>query len=302
MLTLRQLQYFKALATHLSFSKAAQACGITQSTLSAAIKQLEDALGAELVDRTGRVLMLTEAGEMVLARGSGLLLEAEDLVQGVQMHTLPMTGRFRFGVIPSIAPYILPGLLPRLREQYPQLKLHLREDLSRNLMNALSEGKLDAVLMALPYNIAGYEYAEVGKDEFLLAVPSSNALSKFKTVSRDKLSGQKLLLLEDGHCLRDHVLSAVGAKMEVHGDEVQATSMTTLVQMVDNGFGLTLIPRLAAAAGVANGTSLCFAAIEGRKAMRDIGVVWRKHASIEGNAMLMASFLKEILGPVLAVK
>ncbi|WP_057464704.1 LysR substrate-binding domain-containing protein, partial [Pseudovibrio sp. POLY-S9] len=211
--TLKQLQYFKSLAKHLSFSKAAEACFITQSTLSASIKQLEGILGCELLDRSGRTLVLTEAGEKVLERASLLLRDAEDLVQGARAQNKPLCGRFRLGVIPSVAPFLLPRFLPQLRELYPELQLFLREDLSRNLMIALREGRIDAALMALPYDTTGFESAEIGSDDFYLAVPSVHALAGAHEVMMEDLADEVLLLLEDGHCLRNHVLAATGGRM-----------------------------------------------------------------------------------------
>ncbi|OKL44901.1 hydrogen peroxide-inducible genes activator [Pseudovibrio exalbescens] len=293
--TLRQLQYFKALADNLSFSKAAQACHITQSTLSASIRQLEDILGCELVDRSGRTLVLTEAGETVLERACELLRDAEDLVNGTQTDDQPLNGRFRLGVIPSVAPYLLPRFLPSLRAQYPRLKLFLREDLTRNLVAGLKEGRVDAALIALPYNTEGFEKIVVGKDELLLAVPRNHDLAQLPKIPLDQMQDETLLLLEDGHCLRDHALSATGGRLSLGGEDFQATSMTTLIQMVDNGLGLTLVPALAAKAGVTAGTSLELLHLDSPTAYRDIGLIWRKKSAFDTNARVLGEALAAFL-------
>lgn len=300
--TIKQLQYFTALAKYLSFSKAAEASFITQSTLSASIKQLEDTLGCVLIDRSGRSLVLTEAGEVVLERASLLLRDAEDLVQGVQAQNKPLCGRFRLGVIPSIAPFLLPRFLPRLRELYPDLQLFLREDLSRNLIAALKEGRIDAALMALPYDTSGFEQRIIGGDAFFLAVPESHRLADHSSVRLDELQDEILLLLEDGHCLRNHVLAAAGEHMLTPNDEVQATSLTTLVQMVENGIGVTLVPRVAVDADVDKGTSLKLIKVDSPRAERQIGMVWRRKSSFERNTLLLcealACFMKDTQRPI----
>ncbi|MDD7909427.1 MULTISPECIES: hydrogen peroxide-inducible genes activator [Pseudovibrio] len=293
--TLRQLQYFKALADHLSFSKAAEACHITQSTLSASIKQLEDILGCELVDRSGRALVLTEAGEHVLQRATELLRDAEDLVHGVQSDQEPLTGRFRLGVIPSIAPFLLPRFLPALRGRYPRLKLFLREDLTRNLISALREGRVDAALIAFPYNAEGFEQMVVGRDELILAVPGAHRLANAAVIDVDSIMNDTLLLLEDGHCLRDHALAATGGRLSVGGEDFQATSMTTLIQMIDNGLGLTLVPSLAAKAGVTLGTNLKLVRLNNETAYRDIGLIWRKKSAFDKNARVLGRAVEEFL-------
>ncbi|WP_093184529.1 hydrogen peroxide-inducible genes activator [Pseudovibrio sp. Tun.PSC04-5.I4] len=293
--TLKQLQYFKTLAKHLSFSKAAEASFITQSTLSAAIKQLEGILGCELLDRSGRTLVLTDAGETVLEKASLLLRDAEDLVQGVRAQNKPLCGRFRLGVIPSIAPFLLPRFLPRLRKLYPELQLFLREDLSRNLMAALKEGRIDAALMALPYDTTGFESKVIGSDAFYLAVPCGHPLCGAAQVKMEDLADEVLLLLEDGHCLRNHVLAATGGRMLTANEDIQATSLSTLVQMVDNGIGVTLVPRIAVDADIDRGTSLKLIKIADESARREIGMVWRRKSSFEGNTKLLCEALERFM-------
>ncbi len=198
-------------------------------------------------------------------------------------------------MIPSVAPYLLPRFLPQLRELYPELQLFLREDLSRNLMLALREGRIDAALMALPYDTTGFESAEIGSDAFYLAVPRSHPLAGAREVMMEELANEVLLLLEDGHCLRNHVLAATGGRMVAANEDVQATSLSTLVQMVDNGIGVTLVPRIAVDADIDRGTSLKLIRIADKGAHRTIGMVWRRKSSFEGNAKLLCKALERFM-------
>jgi LysR family hydrogen peroxide-inducible transcriptional activator len=292
--TLRQMQYFVALAEQRSFVRAARACHVTQSTLSGAIRQFETTLGAELVDRSGRVLSLTEAGESVLERCGAILREAEDLAAHARGASSPLSGRLRLGVIPSIAPFLLPQVLPGLRASHPDLRLVLREDLTRVLMQDLREGRLDVLLIALPYETRDLECEVIGVDPLLLAVPAGHPLSQ-GPVSLARLRREPLLLLEDGHCLREHVLAAFKGDAPRESDDIRASSMTTLVQMVDNGLGVTLIPRIAAVAGVGRGTRLAIRAIEAEPVNRRLGLVWRRRSAHAGDARALAAALRAFL-------
>ena len=208
--TLRQLRYLKLLAEHGSFSRAAEAAHVTQPTLSAGIQELERTLGAPVVDRGRGGLVLTQVGEEAVRRGAAILAQTEDLVQAARSAGRPLTGRFRLGVIPTIAPFVLPRALPELRRLYPELKLLLREDLTARLVAALKGGALDAALIALPYDTAGLEHARVGDDPLLAAFPANHPLTAEPRVAAERLRDQELILLEDGHCLRDHALAGCG--------------------------------------------------------------------------------------------
>jgi len=291
--TVRQMQYFVALAQHRSFVRAARACHVTQSSLSAAIRQLEAALGAELVDRSGRALALTEAGERVRERAVAILREVEDLAACARTARTPLSGRLRLGVIPSIAPFLLPQALPDLRRAHPELRLVLREDLSRVLVRDLREGRLDVLLIALPYDIGDLACEVIGRDRLLAALPEGHALARPGAITLARLAGEPLLLLEDGHCLRDHVLGAFADRPPpLESDEIQASSMTTLVQMADNGLGVTLVPEIAVAAGITRGTQLTVAPIADGPAARDLGVVWRRRSAHAADAQALAAALK----------
>ncbi|HLI12944.1 MAG TPA: hydrogen peroxide-inducible genes activator [Alphaproteobacteria bacterium] len=274
--TLRQLRHLTALAEHRHFGKAAAACHVTQSTLSASIKELEDTLGAALVDRTKRSVVLTPLGEETVRRGRRVLQEAEELALNARAAGEPLSGALRMGVIPTISPFLLPQILPTLRRAYPKLKLYLKEDLTERLIEQLENGQLDVVLMALPYDARNLETEALFEDRFSLAVPRDHPLAAEKRVKASELEGEPLLLLQDGHCLRQHALSACGIHTRRPVDAFEATSLHTLVQMVDNGLGITLLPQLAIDAGIAKGTRLVFRPLVSDEPSREIGLAWRR--------------------------
>jgi len=265
--TLRQLTFLLALAEQGSFSRAAEAAHVTQPTLSAGIKELEAILGATLVER------------------------GEDLVHMARAAGEPLSGPFRLGVIPTIAPFLLPKALPSLRSQYPKLELFLREDLTHRLVEALKDRRLDAALIALPYDAPGIETTGLVEDEFLFASAPDHPLAQTEHLSPDMLSQEPLLLLEDGHCLRDHALSVCSASRPDAEDarsDFAATSLHTLVQMVKSGLGATLLPRLAIDAGLADRLDLSIRSFDPPVAGREIGVAWRKGSARAHEAMMLA--------------
>src|SRR5665213_2996025 len=208
--TLRQLQYLKLLAEHGSFSRAAQAAHVTQPTLSAGVQELEKILGAAMVDRNRSGVILTAAGAEAVARAGAILAQAEDLAQAARGAGQPLAGRFRLGVIPTVAPFLLPKALPALRARYPRLRLFRREALTHRLIADLKAGVLDAAVVALPYDMAGLAFAHVADDELLAAFPEGHPLAAAARVAPERMEGEDLILLEDGHCLRDHALTACG--------------------------------------------------------------------------------------------
>jgi LysR family hydrogen peroxide-inducible transcriptional activator len=251
--TLRQLHYLKLLAENGSFGRAAEAARVTQPTLSAGIQELERCLGAPVVDRARSGVILTAVGEEALRRATVILNEAEELVEAAKNAGQPLTGRFRLGVIPTIAPFLLPLALPALRDRFPKLRLFLREDLTQRLIASLKAGHLDAALIALPYDISGLNWAHVSNDELMAAMPSDHALAKQTSATPQEMEREGLILLEDGHCLREHALSACGLKPPKTSDDeaFAATSLPTLVQMVGSGLGVTFLPAMAVNAGLA---------------------------------------------------
>ena len=287
--TLRQLQYLKLLAHHGSFSRAAEAAHVTQPTLSAGIQELEKILGAAMVDRNRSGVILTAAGEEVVRRGGAILAQAEDLVREARGAGEPLAGRFRLGVIPTVAPFLLPWALPRLRERYPQLRLFLREDLTHRLVAELKSGALDAALVALPYDMTALDWAHVADDELYAAFPDDHPLSRMNKISPASLEGEELILLEDGHCLRDHALAACGLGFgrAARDEGFAATSLATLVQMVGSGLGVSFLPAMAVDFGLARGAKVAVRGLEADHASREIVVAWRAGStrSVEGRIL-----------------
>ncbi len=293
--TLRQLRYLKLLADHGSFSRAAEAAHVTQPTLSAGIQELEKILGPPLVDRSRSGVILTAAGEEVVARAGAILAQAEDLVREAQGAGEPLGGRFRLGVIPTIAPFLLPAALPILRTRFPKLRLFLREDLTHRLLADVRGGALDAALLALPYDTAGLECAHVIDDELMAALPSNHPLAGCERVPPGGLEGEEMILLEDGHCLRDHALTACGMSAPRHArDEgFAATSLATLVQMVGSGLGVSFLPAMAVRAGLAAAAQITVRPLEADHPRREIAIAWRAGSTRAAEGALLAEVFRE---------
>lgn len=289
--TLRQLQYLIALAKYRSFSRAANACCVTQSTLSGAIKELEATLGTRLVDRDKRRVIITSAGDEAVARARKIVSEAEALLDWGQCGTGPLTGTLRLGIIPTIAPFLLPRLLPPLKQAFPCLNLKLREETTTTLLDSLKAGDLDAALMAFPYDAPGLETAIVGDDPLWLAaagVPDDDA----PAADLADFADQPLLLLEDGHCLRDHALAACNLPSACV-DAFGATSLFTLTRMVEAGYGVTLLPKIAVDAGICGNAGLSVRPIESTDAVRQIGLAWRRNSGKAEDCETLLAFMKK---------
>jgi len=292
--TLRQLQYLKLLAEHGSFSRAALAAHVTQPTLSAGIQELEKILGAALVDRNRSGVILTAAGGEAVARAAVILVQAEDLVQAVREAGQPLRGRFRLGVIPTVAPFLLPTALPALRARYPALRLFLREDLTHRLIADLRAGVLDAAVIALPYDMTGLDFAHVGEDELLAAFPIGHPLAAAARIAPERLDDEDLILLEDGHCLRDHALAACGLDTRRRSLEAgfAATSLATLVQMVGAGLGVSFLPAMAVEAGLTAGAQVTVRPLDAERASRQIVVAWRAASTRAPEGRLLAEVFR----------
>lgn len=306
--TLKQWRYLVALAEIRHFGKAAEACFVTQSTLSAGIQELETQLGAALVDRTKRKVVLTPLGEELAGRAREMLAEAENMVLLARAAAAPLTGPLRLGVIPTVAPFLLPKVLPALRRRFPDLRLYLREDLTARLIDQLQAGKLDLLLLALPYEGGALDTMELFDDDFLFACRRDHALAQQAQVKLDDLADTTLLLLEDGHCLRDHALAACRLPPSPRRDGFAATSLHTLIQMVDSGLGVTLLPRLALDAGMLRGTDVVTRPLgiesrgrsgkaAGSGAARQIGLAWRRGTQRAKEFRLLGETLIAALQP-----
>ena len=293
--TFRQLEHLVLLAEHGHFGRAAAACHVTQSTLSASIKELENILQASLVDRTKRRVVLTPLGREIVERARRILRDGEDLVEAARAESEPLSGTLRMGVVPTIGPFLLPNILPRLRRIYPALRLYLVEDLTARLVEELHAGRLDIVLLALPYDCGNVEVRTLFQDPFKVALPHGHPLAGGKTVDLEQLRHTGLLLLKEGHCLRDQALAACGLADRKEIEPVEATSLHTLVQMVDNGLGATLLPQLAIDGGILSGTTLAVLPTAGQQPSREIGLIWRRGTGRQREFDLLASELGRLV-------
>lgn len=293
--TLRQLEFLCAVADNGSFSKAAEACHVTQPTLSAAIKEIEGLLRVQLIEREARGASLTQAGEAAVERARGILSDTADLVSAAQQAGTPLTGAFRLGAIPTIAPFLLPKTLKALRAAHPSLKLYLREDQTDRLLDALRSRKLDAALIALPWEASGVETMDLGEDEFLLVAPTGHTLTDRDDLKSSDLLDEDVLLLEDGHCLRDHALSICRLPSKRGGADVTATSLPTLVHMVAGGLGVSLLPKLAIDAGVTSGAEVDLQAFETPLIGRRIGIAWRTGSPRTSEAKMIGEIVRGAL-------
>jgi len=293
--TLRQLRHFVAVADCGHFGHATEACLVTQSSLSASIKELETGLGQVLIERTRRSVMLTPLGREVLARARKILRDTEDLVDLVAASRGPLHGPLRLGVIPTIGPFLLPRVLPALRRAYPDLRLYLREERTAPLIERLNGGDLDLLLMAFPYPAEGLESHVFADDGFWVAFAKGHGLAAKERVTYADLAGQELLLLEEGHCLRTHALSACRRLGQADAAGFHGTSLHTLVQMVDNGLGLTLLPKMAVDAGITKGARVQVRPLEGRAAARRIGLAWRPSSPRKEEFLRLGEFFRDEL-------
>jgi LysR family hydrogen peroxide-inducible transcriptional activator len=289
--SVRHLRHLTALYDHGHFGRAAEACHVTQSTLSASIKELESLLQVTLVDRSKRRVVLTPVGAETVERGRRIVKDVEDLVSFTTASRDPLSGTLRMGTIPTVGPFLLPRVLPSLREAYSRLRLYLVEDLTDRLIDSLHGGELDIVLLALPYDCGAVETVILFEDPFVVGLPRTHPLAKEGPVKIQRLWCEDLLLLKDGHCLRDHALAACRLADRRLTKGFEATSLATLVQMVDNGLGTTLLPTLAVEAGLLRGTNIVTRPLLSDESARKIGLIWRRGTGRRGEFQLLASEL-----------
>ncbi|HEY6094540.1 MAG TPA: LysR substrate-binding domain-containing protein [Gallionellaceae bacterium] len=295
-MTLQELRYIVALADTMHFGKAAEACFISQSTLSAQIKKLEEFLGATLFDRSLKQVTLTPVGREIVASARLILEEANRIRELARQAVDPMERTVQLGVIPTLGPYYLPHVLSLLHGQYPKLRLLLREEMTPQVMTHLADGRLDAGLLALPVSDPTLEVVPLFKEPFFAAVPASHTLAKSRKVPIDALANAGLLLLEEGHCLRDHALEACHLD-GLQNEEIRATSLETLRQMVGMGLGVTLMPALACCGTSNQASPVALRPLAAPGASRTIGLVWRRRSPLASTMEQLAQSLKQTLPP-----
>ncbi len=289
--TIKQLRYFLALAEEKHFGRAAKICFISQSAFSSAIHELESALGAQLVDRTNRQVTITAIGQEVATQARLCLRDIEGLVEIAKGQREPLTGDLRLGVIPTIAPFLLPKVLPKLRRSYPKLRLFLTEDQTQRIHAKLLDGELDVLLLALPYELRNVEVAPLFKDHFRLACREKTKLVDPKNYRFNRLNAGSVLLLEDGHCLRDHALTACKVRSMQKVSRFVATSLLTLVEMIDADLGVSYLPEMAADSAILRNTKVRMHPMPDRP-HRTIGLAWRTGSARVEEFRRLGDFIK----------
>lgn len=276
--TLRQMQYLLALSDRMSFHRAAEDCNVTQSTLSGGLRDMETILQSPVIDRSSRKqVRFTPLGKEIIEQARGIVAKMEELTYRAQSQNKPLAWPLKMGVIPTIAPYLLPRRLKPLQEKLPDLDLHLHEIRSRQLLDKIDDGSLDFGLMAFPYDTGDLETKVVFEEEFLCAAPPHYFKNK-KILRLEDLQDEKLLLLEDGHCVRDHALEACKLQPIKEMKSLSAASLSTLIQMVHEGYGVTLLPEMAVAANPMLPRNLTLRRFSKGAPIRQIGFVWKRES------------------------
>jgi LysR family hydrogen peroxide-inducible transcriptional activator len=287
-MNLRDLKYLVAGAEHAHYGRAALACNVSQPALSMQLQKLEDTLGVQLFERSNKAVRVTRVGEEIIARARHVLREAEEIVRVAKAHQDPLAGDFRLGAFPTIAPYFLPKIVPTIHRRLPKLNLLLVEEKTQVLLEMLHNGALDAALIALPVDEKEFVVKALFEDPFLLAVPKTHPLAAKKSVEMKDLRHERLLLLEEGHCLRAQALAVCELAGSRDQNEFRATSLETLHQMVVAGVGITLIPQIAARSD----RHVAYIPFRSHAPSRTIGLVWRKR----GAKAVCAERIGELVG------
>jgi len=290
--TLKQLRYFLALTETGHFGRAADSCFVSQSAFSSAIAELENLLGTQLVDRTNRTVTITAIGQNIAVQARLCLRDVESLVEMARGDCEPLCGELRLGVIPTIAPFLLPKALPRLRKKFPQLDLYLTEDQTQRIYGRLMDGELDVILLALPWEMRGVELQPLFKDRFCLAYRDGTDRVDPDNYRFNRLNADSILLLEDGHCLRDHALAACKIKNTQKIQPFAASSLLTLVEMVDADLGITFLPEMSRGSSLLRNTRVKLSAM-GDRSYRTIGLAWRKGSRRGEEFRLLGHFLAD---------
>jgi LysR family transcriptional regulator, hydrogen peroxide-inducible genes activator len=294
MLTLRQLRYLSALARHRHFGRAADACAVTQPALSMQIRDLEKELGVELVERRSGEAALTEIGAEVARRAERVLAAARDLADFARHRSRLLSGRLRLGIIPTLAPYVLPKVLPDLQASYPDLTVELRETQTKVLLEELAGGDLDAVMLALPLPDTEIESIRLFDDAFLLAVPANDPLPRDAHVNPREIDQQRLILLEEGHCLRDQALAYCATARHEKPLSLGATSLATVMQMVANGYGVTLVPEVAVDVEVRD-ERVKLLRFTSPEPGRTVGLAWRHTSPRKADFIALGQLVTRVL-------
>ena len=288
--TIKQLRYYVALEKHQHFGKAAQSCFVSQSAFSVAIRELESLLGTQLVDRTNKNVTITRIGKEIASHANRCLRDVEYLTSIASSNDEPLSSKLTLGAIPTIAPFVLPKLVPELREAYPDLQLYLNEDTTLNLYKQLMDGDLDLLLIALPYKLAGVEVMPLFKDNFVIACRKDTKLIDPKHYQQDNIPAESIILLEDGHCLRDHALSACQIRNQDTVNRFAASSLLTLIEMVDSDLGITYLTEMTKNSPMLKHTGIKTWPLPD-ESYREIGLVWRKNSAQTEEFRLLGEFI-----------
>lgn len=294
MVSLRQLRYLESLAETRHFGHAAQACAVSQPALSMQIKELEDELSVSLVERRKTGIELTAQGEEIARRARSILASVRDLMDYAKHQEGVLSGVLKLGAIPSISPYLLPAALPELQRRFPALSLQLHETVTSNLVRKLVTGALDVILVALPIDDPEVDTFPLFDDRFILAVKATKRNQRLRHASAEMLSHDRLLLLEEGHCLRDQALSYCHMVTREARESFGASSLATIVQMVANGYGITLLPEMAIASEIHSGGDIGLLRFRAPEPKREIGLAWRKTSPLKRDFIQFAELLRQV--------
>jgi LysR family hydrogen peroxide-inducible transcriptional activator len=290
--TVKQLRYLIALEKHAHFGKAAEACFVSQSAFSVAIRVLESILGTQLFDRTNKRVTITAMGQEIVIQARLVVRDLEALMDMARVSSEPLSGKLRLGVIPTISPFLLPKMLPQLRSHFPQLQLFLQEDTTLRIYGRLMSGELDLILIAFPYELRNVEKMTLFKDPFLLAYKKGSQFIETQKVTVDHLQSESILLLEDGHCLRDHALSACKIRNLNKVSNFAASSLLTLIEMVEADLGVTYLPEMAKDSPMLKNTNIKTQAMP-KSSHREIGLIWRKGSARDKEFRMLGKFIQK---------
>ena len=290
--TVKQLRYLIELEKYGHFGKAAEACFVSQSAFSVAIRELESTIGAQLFDRTNKSVTITAMGQEIVVQARLVIRDLEALMDIAQISGEPLSGKLRLGVIPTISPFLLPKILPQLRSHFPQLQLFLQEDTTQRVYERLMSGELDLILIAFPYELRNVEKMKLFNDQFLLAYKTGSQFIDTQKVTVDRLEAESILLLEDGHCLRDHALSACKIRNLNKVSHFAASSILTLIEMVEADLGVTYLPEMAKDSPMLKNTNIKTQAMP-KSSHREIGLIWRKGSARGEEFKMLGEFIKK---------